>query len=58
MGELRTPAKRRRHVPDAPADAERLSFYGPPFEDVRRGLLAVDPKDLPKDEEVDRGDPS
>lgn len=39
-------ARRRRHVPDAPEDAERVSLYGPPFEDVLKAFLAVDPKEL------------
>jgi hypothetical protein len=56
MGDRRT--RQRCHVPDAPADAVRVSLAGPPFEKVLKGLLAVDPKNLPKDEEADNGDPS
>lgn len=49
------PRKQPRSVPDAPADAARVSLHGASFEDVLAGLLTVDPDDLPV-EEADDGD--
>jgi hypothetical protein len=45
-------------VPDAPDDAERVSLHGPEFEEVLRGLLAVDPAELPAEPAEDDAKPS
>ena len=49
MAERRTPAKPRRRVSNAPADAERVSLAGPSFEEVVRGLRSVDTSSIKHD---------
>lgn len=57
MAEPKASTRRRRHVLDAPDDAERISLHGPPFADVLKALLEVDPKDLDDDQEPSGGTP-
>ncbi len=47
-----TPKPVTERAPTGADDEERLSLYGPPFEDVMAALLAVDPRKT----DEDRGD--
>lgn len=46
-------SKPRRRVPDAPEQDERVSLHGPAFEEVLKGLLAVDPDSLEEEGDDD-----